>query len=67
MESARVAKDVRAADVTAGWHRLNEQFVRQRVDRSIARTRLTRSPTYDLDVKGGEKSADDIGAKAPKQ
>src|SRR4051812_50137999 len=54
----RIAKDVRAPDVTAGVAQGHEQFGSQRSDRSIACTRLARSSTYDLDLRAGHNGAD---------
>src|SRR4051794_41889480 len=54
----RIAKDVRAPDVTAGVAQGHEQFGSHRSDRSIACTRLARSSTYDLDSRVGHNSAD---------
>jgi hypothetical protein len=54
----RIAKDVRAPDVTAGVAQGHEQFGSQRSDRSIACTRLARSSTYDLDSRAGHNGAD---------
>jgi len=68
LDARRTAKKTSGQrNVTAGVAQGHEQFVSQRGDRSIARTRLARSPTYDLDVRGRKKSADDIGPAAPKQ
>src|SRR3954449_2005191 len=54
----RIAKDVRAPDVTAGVAQGHEQFGSQRGDRSVACTTLARSSTYDLDSRGGHNGAD---------
>ena len=67
LDAPRIAKRRQGSERDCGVAQGHEQIASQRSDRSIARTRLTRSPTYDLDVRGVEMSGDDIGAKAPKQ